>query len=281
MEQAVHLAINQSGAAPMKRSHVLCLSALLLLSCFGAYSYGQLGGGAQGGLGGIGAGGLGGIGGGGVGGGAAGGGTAGGNRQNAAPGAFGGPGVTGVALVDYSNVRAGSVFGASRVGLDGAAVGVSGGTGGGSAFGANAFGGTATGGTGAFGGLGGLGGLGGGFGGLGGGLGGLGALGGLNNRNRNQLGNNARPQNQIRAIAIPDVELSEARASEVTAIYSNRLRNYPFPNKLKGVSISAESGVVKLSGVVATVADKKLAERMLLLEPGVDSVVNEIEVEAK
>lgn len=271
----------------MKRSIVFGLSTFLSLASYVTKCDAQVGGVGQTGLGG--AGGLG------LGAGAA----TGTNRQAARPGAFGGPGVTGVALKDFSTIRAGSVFsggqsaggtGAGGLPSAGGAAGnaAGGATAGGSIFGANAFGGNAAGGGlgGGLGGLGGgLGGLGGGLGGLGGlggGLGGLGGLGGMNNRNRNQgtSGNN-RNQNQVRAIVQPDIEISESRKSEIVSLYATRLKQYPFPAKLKGVNVASDAGVVRLTGVVATPADKKLAERMLMLEPGVDSVVNEIVVEAK
>jgi osmotically-inducible protein OsmY len=50
---------------------------------------------------------------------------------------------------------------------------------------------------------------------------------------------------------------------------------------MKSIDASIDSGVVTLRGSVATESDKRIVERVLMLEPGVDSVKNEIVVRSK
>jgi hypothetical protein len=204
-------------------------------------------------------------------------------------------------LIDYSSINAstafqqGSAFGSSGTSGSTGTTGQIGQTGT-SGFGSTAggFGGTQGAnpfGAGAFGGLGGTGGTGFGGGspfggGLGNSLGGLGNLGGglgnLNNRNRNGLGGgnsrNGRSQQQVRVAVTPDIEISSNRKSQLSSSFTSRMSKLPFPERLRGISVGVNSGVVRLTGSVATIADKKLAERIVLLEPGVDSVTNDLTV---
>lgn len=263
-------------------------------------SGGMTGGGFGGTSGGFGGGTQSGFGGGGFGGnsfgggsGALGGGLGGTNTSNF-PGTFGGPGVTGQNFIGNLNTRpitASTMTGSSQFGV-GASGGASGG-GSGSAFGANAFGGSTGGGFGGgFGGGlgGGLGGLGGGLGGLGGGLGGLGGLGGigglgggLNNRNRtNGFGGQGNQQGKkpIRATVKPDFQISPNSIPAVTNRIEERISRSPIQQRLRNINIGVEGGEVTLRGTVATEADKRLMERLMKLEPGVDSVRNELVVAA-
>ena len=190
------------------------------------------------------------------------------------PGAFGGPGITGVARKEYSNTNIFEAF--STGGSTAGSTGSSGSLGGNSAAGSSSMGG--------FGGtsMGGLGGMS--MGGLGGGrmgmmgMGGLGGLGGFGaNRNRGALGGaNSTPQ--MRAVIRPDYEnLATERQSslaEVPAVLSR----LPLPERLKGINANVEENTIVLTGSVATESDKRLAEKIVRLEPGVHSVRNELQI---
>ncbi len=212
------------------------------------------------------------------------------------PGSFGGLGVTGSSRLELTTTNpifssGSSVSGStSTSGTTGAAGGLGttalgGQTATGSAFGANAF--SNTGGLGATGGLGGglggggLGGLGGGLGGRGfGGLGGLGGIGG-GGLGGGGLGNtSAQAKKQIRPIVKPDIEIERASSATIATNAQQRLNRLQLPKKLKGVTSSVEGETVVLRGQVATEADKRMVERLLKLEPGIDSVRNEVTVQA-
>ncbi len=208
------------------------------------------------------------------------------------PGSFGGPGVTGSSRLELTTTNpifssGSSVSGStSTSGTTGAAGGLGatalgGQTATGNAFGANAF--SNTGGLGATGGLGGggLGGLGGGLGGRGiGGLGGLGGIGG-GGLGGGGLGNSsAQAKKQIRPIVKPDIEIERASSASIATNAQQRLTRLQLPKKLKGVTSSVEGETVVLRGQVATEADKRMVERLLKLEPGIDSVRNEVTVQA-
>ncbi|XZE44755.1 BON domain-containing protein [Pirellulaceae bacterium SH467] len=248
--------------------------------------------------GGFGGGQTGGFGGGGFGGGAVGGGATGGAAsQSRLPGAFGGLGVTGTPVLEYSRINAAAQFGIPS--QSGAPSGGAGGTGGGttgfggapaggSPFGANAFGGGTLGAGGLGGGIGGLGGglggLGGGFGGGLGGLGGIGGLGGLGgSRNRNQLGGgrNANGKGQIRAVVRPDIEFNQDARNTSFNTIPERMARLPLPERLRNISATVESGVVVLRGTALTESDKRMVEKLVMLEPGVTQVQNEVSVLTK
>lgn len=279
----------------MKRTMRWTLMALSVsaLYCQANISFGQF---QSGGFGGVQTGGIGGVGG--VGGGA----TA---SQNRLPGAFGGLGVTGTPVLEYSRINAAAQFGIpSQSGATGGATGGIGGAAGGTAgfggtaaggspFGANAFGGGASG-VGGFGGGiggiggGGLGGLGGGLGGFGGGLGGLGGIGGLgglggNRNNRNQLGGgrNANGKGQIRAVVRPDIEFNQDARNASFNTIPERMSRLPLPERLRNISATVESGVVVLRGTALTESDKRMVEKLVMLEPGVSRVQNEVSVQTK
>lgn len=282
----------------MKVSSRTLLAFLFVASSFGELCHAQFGstglGGSMGGLGGLGGtsgiGGTSGLGGtAGLGGGIGG---AGATTQRL-PGSFGGPGITGVGLLELSTLRAVSnQSGPSQFGVQGATspLGATGGsTSGGSPFGATAFGGNSlgtTGGLGGFGtsGLGGLGGLGGGFGGgLGGvGLGGVGSLGGLGSRNRGTTGTGANAnQRKVRAVVRPDFGDAPRRSvstPQPLAAFEGRMNRLPVGSRMQSVTASIQDGQVTLTGTVATESDKKLAERLMMLEPGVSSVKNQLQV---
>ncbi len=194
-------------------------------------------------------------------------------------GGFGGPGVSGVALVEYSktnvlsqfnNSSTGGTGGTGGTGLGGSTTGGLGGmgTGGFGGMGMSGIGGMGMGGIGGLGGIGGMRGL--------GGIGGLGGLGGLGG-NRNLGGARGGTQSgQIRAVVRPDAELQKSVKTATSEALQTRLTSLPLPERLRSINASVDAGVVVLQGTVSSDADKRLAERLLLLEPGVHSVRNEI-----
>lgn len=193
------------------------------------------------------------------------------------PGSFGGPGVTGVARIEHSNTNIFSAFSSDNANSSGMG-------GSGSSFGGSSFGSTGTmGGMSGMGGLGGMsmGGIGGRMGGMGmggmgfGGLGGIGGLGGM--RNRGGLGGTGNTK-QMRVVVRPDYEnLATNRQSSLSDV-PVVLSRLPLPERLQGINASVETDVVVLTGQVATESDKRLAERIVRLEPGVHSVRNDLQV---
>ncbi len=218
-------------------------------------------------------------------GGATGFGAAGGAATNAKlPGSFGGPGTTGVSIYtkDLILLNPSTAFSNGST-LSGGATGGQGGQTGstGSPFGTNAFSSNAnTGGLGAAGGLGagGLGGLGGGLG--GGRLGGLGGIGGLGGLGGGGAGNaSAQAKKMIRPIVKLDIETERPSSASQATSANSRLGRIPLPKKLQNVTSSVEGGLIVLRGQVATESDKRLVERLVKLEPGIDSVRNEVTVQ--
>lgn len=208
---------------------------------FGQQGFGQQGFGQQGGIGG----GQGGAGG------------------RTIPGQFGGLGVSGAGILPNYLTQP-----------------LPGGVGGAAVFG---IGPSANAGVGGGGGTGGIGGLGGGLGGLGlGGIGGLGGLGG--GLGRNQFGRGAQGQGQgqgkgtFRAAVRPDIPKDRTRTANISTQLQTRLSRVPLPERLKGTRVSYEGGDVVLRGTVASEADKRMMERLIQLEPGVNSVRNELAV---
>lgn len=190
------------------------------------------------------------------------------------PGVFGGPGVSGENRLGNLNTRP-LTAGSTANGM-GATTSI---------FGLRT---TPTGGgvgAGAGGGLGG--GIGGGFGGLGGGMG-LGGIGGLAGAlgGRNRLGamggngGNAQGKKAVRSIAVPDFEVKASSLPNVALQVQQRISKFPIPEKFRGVNAGYEEGEVVLRGVVATESDKRLMERLMKLEPGVDSIRNELVVQS-
>ena len=123
------------------------------------------------------------------------------------------------------------------------------------------------------GGLGGLGGLGGGL----GGRGGIGGLGGLGGRNNMLGGNNANNKKPIRAVVSIGFDRPETPTTgpDSTAVKAQaRLEKVVLPGNSKNVRVTMEGRTATLNGQVASEREKRLMERLLSLEPGVDSIKN-------
>lgn len=122
--------------------------------------------------------------------------------------------------------------------------------------------------------------------GMGMGMGGLGGMGfgGMNSRGMNsQFGQQSNSQNQkntIRATVKVRFPYERPAATQVSRTVMSRWNRIPLPEKFKGVSLNFENGVATLSGKVATLEEKRMAEKLILLEPGVSSVQNQLEVVA-
>ncbi len=117
------------------------------------------------------------------------------------------------------------------------------------------------------------------------GMGGLGGMSGMGRGMTNQFGSQFGQQNQnskstIRAtvkVRFPYVRPPVAQVSERVLARWDRM---PLPENLKGVDLQFENGVATLSGKVTTLDEKRMAEKLILLEPGVSSVKNQLEVVA-
>jgi len=211
-------------------------------------------------------------------GGAAGGAVGGAAAASKLPGSFGGLGVTGQSRLELTTLNPSAAF-SSGQSVSGAPT-LAGQTTSGSAFGTTAFSNTA-GGTGAAGGLGGsaIGGAGLG-GGLGGGrFGGLGGIGGLGGLGGGGAGNaSAQAKKLIRPIVRPDIEFERASPAAIATNAQSRLSRIPLPKKLRSVISSVEGETIVLRGEVATESEKRMVERLVKLEPGIDLVRNEVTV---
>jgi osmotically-inducible protein OsmY len=140
------------------------------------------------------------------------------------------------------------------------------------------------------GGMGGLGGLGGGLSGrFGGGLGGNFGLGqqGRNNQRMGQFGRNGNMNmnsNRNRAINTRTTlsvgfRYRETPAAQVQTQLSERLNEVRL-GRLESLQVSVQDGVATLRGRVASQDDRDLARRIARMEPGVESVVDELTIDA-
>jgi hypothetical protein len=132
-------------------------------------------------------------------------------------------------------------------------------------------------------GAGGLGGRGaGGMGGLGG-LGGLGGMGGLNPFGANPfgMGNSASSKPAVRTRLRSGVELPTGEpVLQATGGFrvQNQAAVVPMRRVVDGYSLSIVDGVATVTGVAKTPKDRRMAELMLKLEPGVREIDNQIVV---
>ena len=70
----------------------------------------------------------------------------------------------------------------------------------------------------------------------------------------------------------------EARRRTLATNAQKRLTRIPLPKKFQGVKTSFEGETIVLRGEVSTESQKRLVERLVKLEPGIDSVRNEVKV---
>ena len=119
--------------------------------------------------------------------------------------------------------------------------------------------------------------------GMGRGMGGMG-MGGMGSRGMNsQFGQQNNSQNKkanIRATVKVRFPYNRPPTAQVSRAVTARWNRLPMPEKFNGVSMDFENGVATLTGKVTTPEDKRMAEKLILLEPGVSSVQNQLEVVA-
>lgn len=111
-------------------------------------------------------------------------------------------------------------------------------------------------------------------------MGGMG-MGGMNSRGTSsQFGQQNSSQNQrtIRATVKVRFPYTRPAASEVSQTVVGRWNRIPLPEKFNGVNLAFVNGVATLTGKVATAEEKRMAEKLILLEPGVSVVQNQLEV---
>jgi hypothetical protein len=125
------------------------------------------------------------------------------------------------------------------------------------------------------------GGLGGGRGGMGGafggGLGGLGGLfGGGNPFNRSQQ--QQQPEKQIRTRLRASIQVARPPASQVESKIESRWSSLPSHPRFRNVEIEMQGRTAILNGEVASQEDRRIAELLLRLEPGVQSIENQLSV---
>ncbi|MEO8268651.1 MAG: hypothetical protein ABI557_02960 [Aureliella sp.] len=116
--------------------------------------------------------------------------------------------------------------------------------------------------------LGGRGGFGGGFG--GGGSGGRGGFGGANG---NQ---NAQSKTKVRAVLRIGFPIDAPSANATAQMVTARFSKMPLPPSVANVQVTMQGRTAILHGQIETVADGKLIENLLSLEPGIDAVNNEL-----
>ena len=115
-----------------------------------------------------------------------------------------------------------------------------------------------------------------------GGMGGMsGGMGGMNSRGTTgQFGQQNSSQNQrtIRATVKVRFPYTRPAAAQVSQTVVARWNRIPLPEKFNGVNLEFVNGVATLTGKVATAEEKRMAEKLILLEPGVSVVQNQLEV---
>ena len=127
------------------------------------------------------------------------------------------------------------------------------------------------GGAGGMGGMNGMNGMGG-MGGMGGGRGGAqGGRGGFNSMNQNQKGNKP----QVRATVKLGFDVKPPTNAAGSQVINSRLSRIP-SSLLKGIIVEMNGRTAVMRGNVATLAEAKVVERYLSLEPGISDVQNEL-----
>ena len=112
-----------------------------------------------------------------------------------------------------------------------------------------------------------------GMGGMGmGGMGGSSRMGGFNSTQ------NQNSQTRIRTTMRLGFRYARPNVEVVAQRVQGRMVRLPVSDSIKGVAMSFDNGVATLKGKVATAEEKRMAEKLILLEPGVSSVQNQLEV---
>ena len=108
-------------------------------------------------------------------------------------------------------------------------------------------------------------------------------FGGGMNSNRGMMGNTRGTQGtsgttQIRTQIGLGFTVPKPSATEVSARLTNRLPRIPGLESVSGLDVKMDGQTVVLRGVVATERERDLVARLVLLEPGISDVRNELTV---
>ena len=107
----------------------------------------------------------------------------------------------------------------------------------------------------------------------------MGGFGGMNPFGANPFGaNNAAAQPKVRLRLQGQVEVPAQQRQAALVRNQQQLRNSQVRRLVNGFDVSFDQGVATINGVAATAKDKRMAELMLKLEPGVRQVDNRIVV---
>ncbi len=93
----------------------------------------------------------------------------------------------------------------------------------------------------------------------------------MNNQN-----NNNNQQNKVRAVATLGFDRPSLSSSTASANVQSRMSRLPLPPQIQNVQVSLDGETVVIRGEVPNESDKKLVERLVRLEPGVNSIRNEL-----
>lgn len=99
-----------------------------------------------------------------------------------------------------------------------------------------------------------------------------------NNMNDNQAGQGRRARKPVRTTRIVGFEYPLPAAPRMTQTLSTHLEKSLKVRLQPGVEVALEGRTATLRGVVATDHDRDVAEQLVLLEPGVSAVQNELTV---
>jgi len=117
-----------------------------------------------------------------------------------------------------------------------------------------------------------------GMGGMGMGSMGMGGMGGSNRMGGLNSTQNQNSQTKIRTTMRLGFRYARPNVQAVSQRVQSRWVRLPVSDSIKGVSMNFDNGVATLTGKVATAEEKRMAEKLILLEPGVSSVQNQLEV---
>jgi hypothetical protein len=109
------------------------------------------------------------------------------------------------------------------------------------------------------------------------GMGGMG-MGGSNRTGGFNSTQNQNSKTQIRTTMRLGFRYARPNVQAVSQRVQGRWVRLPVSDSIKGVSMNFDNGVATLTGKVATAEEKRMAEKLILLEPGVSSVQNQLEV---
>jgi hypothetical protein len=109
---------------------------------------------------------------------------------------------------------------------------------------------------------------------------GMGGMGGSNRMGGFNSTQNQNSQTKIRTTMRLGFRYARPNVQAVSQRVQGRWVRLPVSDSIKGVSMNFENGVATLTGKVATAEEKRMAEKLILLEPGVSSVQNQLEVTA-